>query len=174
MAEPRAFAEYAMASPEGSRPLDLWVWRAGRGRVTGAAEDAHLGPKGREGDSPGDFDAPNSVNARSGSRPFQAGDAPVQAPAAEPGATAPGRVLLSSSPGRTEVEAKSHRTDGRWVVVLSRALRGLDADDVALLPGREVRFGLSTLDGVARDHNAVAGPVRLLLVDRPALQTPKE
>jgi hypothetical protein len=174
MAEPRAFAEYAMVAPEGSAPLDLWVWRAGRGRVGGVAEDAHLGPKGREGDSPGDFDAPNSTNARSGGRPYQAGDTPIQAPVPEPGATAPGRVLLPSAPGRTEVASWSHRAEGRWAVVLSRTLRGRDAGDVEFIPGREYRFGLSTLDGVVKDHNAVAGPVRLVLVDRRALKAPKE
>lgn len=174
MAEPRAFAEYAMAAPTGSLPLDLWVWRAGRGPRGGAAEDARLGPEGRDGDGPGDFDAPNSAEARAGGQPFQAGDAPLETPPPGPGATAPGRVLLPSPPGRTEVSATLSRSEGRWAVVLSRRLRGLDADDVSFAPGHDQWLGISTLDGVAKDHNAVADPIRLVLVDRATLVAAKE
>lgn len=174
MAEPRAFAEYAMVAPAGGPALDLWVWRAGRGPAGGAAEDAHLGPDGRQGDGPGDFDAPNSVAARAGGPPFQVGDAPLEAPAPGPGAAAPGRRLLPAPPGRTEVGSSSSRAEGRWVVVLWRSLRGLDAGDVAFAPGREQWLGLSTLDGVVKDHNAVSAPIRLVLVDRAALVASKE
>ena len=59
-------------------------------------------------------------------------------------------------------------------MIFSRALRGRDPDDVVFRAGGEVAFGLATLDGVAKDHNAVAHPIRVLLVDPSTLKGVKE
>jgi hypothetical protein len=171
VAGPRAFADYAMASPAGATPLDFWVWRAGRGRIGGMADDGRLGPQGREGDGPGDLFIPNSVRARTGADgAFSPGDTPWEAPEPEPGAQAPAYLALPGPAGRIEVSGHGERGRGTWRVTISRALLGTDPEDVRFTPGREYVFGLATLDGVEIDHNAVAGPIRMVLVERSTLR----
>ncbi|MBI5441947.1 MAG: hypothetical protein HY900_12135 [Deltaproteobacteria bacterium] len=175
MEGPRAYADYVMVSPPGTPPLDLWIWRSGRGRVGGMAEDARLTATGRLGDGAGEWFAPNSLRASSSApNAFGPGDTPLEAPAPAPGALAPAFRLLPVPSGRSEVEGRGSRGRGTWRVTLSRRLRGLDPDDVAFAPGQELRFGLSTLDGVVKDHNAVSAPIHLVLVDPAALTNPKE
>lgn len=170
VAGPRAFADYRMASPAGDGPLDFWIWRAGRGRPGGLADDGRLGPDGRQGDQPGELFEPNSVRARNGAADaFGPGDAPWEAPDPEPGAVAPAYRLVGPSGDRLEVEARGERLRGRWRLTVSRALRGSGPEDVALEEGREYAFGLALLDGVEKDHTAVPDPVRLVLVDRGAI-----
>ncbi len=170
----RAFADYRMAAPAGADDQDLWVWRAGRGEVGGAAEDARLTADGRQGDGPGELYEANSVHAPGGQHlPFGPGDAPREAPAPEPGARAPGyRRLDSAPPGRLEVAARAERGRGTWRVTLSRARTGTDPEDLRFGPGQEVAFGLALLDGVNRDHLAVPDPVYLVLVDPSSLPRP--
>jgi hypothetical protein len=55
------------------------------------------------------------------------------------------------------------------VLTLSRGFTGSDPGDVGFAPGTEVVFGLAVLDGVEKDHVAVPVPIRLVLVDPPAL-----
>lgn len=165
VAGPRAFADYRMASPEGADPLDFWVWRAGRARPGGLAEDGRLGTEGRRGDLPGELFEPNSVRARSGATDvFGVGDRPWEAPAPEPGAFAAAYRVVAPAEDRLEVEARGERLRGRWRLTVSRSLRGSAADDVVLEAGRQYAFGLALLDGVEKDHTAVPEPIRLLLV----------
>jgi len=166
MAGPRAFADYRMATPQGGGPLDFWVWRAGRGGRAGTVEDGRLTAKGREGDAPGELFEPNSARARAEvGDVFGSGDRPWDAPAPEPGARAPGFLVVDPSPGRGEVEAQVARGRGTWRLTLSRRLLGQDSEDVRFEPGGEVAFGLAILDGVEKDHTAVPAPIRLILVD---------
>lgn len=166
MVGPRGLADYAMGEVPGGGVLDFWTWRAGRGTKGGCADDGRLGPRGFEGDGPGSLFGPNSVRARAGAAgSFEPGDAPYWAPAGAPGATAPGELLLEAPPGRSEVRGEGVRGRGGWTVTLSRALRGLDPGDVEFVVGKDVVFGLSLFDGVAKDHNAVSAPLRLVLVD---------
>ena len=158
MAGAGALPDYRMATPAPWGALDLWVWKAGWGRVTGVAEDMELGPEGRRPDRPGERFV---LNRASGG-----GDAPLVAPDPEPGAEAPAFLDRGAGPGRTEVSARGRWDRGRWVVTFSRALRGRDPGDVVLEPGGLYRLGLALLDGVSEDHNAVAEPVTLWLVPR--------
>ena len=164
MAGERAFADYAMMAP-GKETQDFWIWRAGRGSFAGAAEDGRLTPEGREGDGPGPFEQPNSARAVGEEvGAFSQGDSPLQAPSPQPGATAPGSLLVTQGPGRLEVQAASHWEQGRWTLTLSRPLTGSEAEDATFRAGGEYRFGLAVLDGVSLDHNAARAPVRLYLV----------
>ncbi len=158
MAGPGTLADYRMAAPPSWGVLDLWVWKAGWGRVAGTADDMGLGPEGREPDRPGKRFVPNRVD--------DGGQAPLRAPDPEPGAEAPAFLDRGAEPGRTEVSGEGRWDRGRWVVTFSRALRGRDPGDVALEPGGLYRVGLAFLDGVSEDHNAVAAPVMLWLVPR--------
>jgi hypothetical protein len=170
MAGPRAIADYRMAAPAGEPPLDFWIWRPGRGTPEGLAEDGRLGPGGWEGDGPGELFGPNSVRAMAGKPDaFGLGDRPWEAPPPEPGARAPGHRLVNVDPGRLEVQAEAYRRRGAWVLTLSRAFTGSDPGDVRVAPGQEAVFGLAVLDGVEKDHVAVPVPIRLVLVDPPAL-----
>ena len=169
MAGKRAFADYRMAAPDGTE-MDFWVWRAGRGRPGGMAEDASLDSRGRSGDAPGELYVSNSLRSYLGQPDaFGAGDAPWKAVDPEPGARAPAFLPNEPTPGWIEVEAMGARGRGAWRVTLSRDLTPVDAGDLIFQEGGEYRFGLAVLDGVQRDHLAVPMPVRLVLVKRSSL-----
>ncbi|GAB6063104.1 ethylbenzene dehydrogenase-related protein [Deferrisoma palaeochoriense] len=157
MAGPRAFADYRMATPAAWGRLDLWEWKAGWGRPGGEADDLSLGPGGREPDAPGDRFVENRVPE---------GDGPAEAPDPEPGARAPAFLDRADAPGRMEVKAEGRWRRGRWTVTFRRALRGIDPEDVRLVPGGVYPVGIALLDGVNEDHNAVPDPVFLWLVPR--------
>jgi hypothetical protein len=164
MAGVRGFADFRMATKP-KEALDFWIWRSGRARDGGFAEDALLTDQGRVGKAATELFAPNSLREWDKTAPpFSEGDTPRQAPDPEPGATAPGYLLTGSTAGRTQVDAVGRHERGVWEVTLSRPLKGVDATDATFAPGQETRFGLALLDGVAKDHNAVNTPVHLLLV----------
>ncbi len=165
-AGPMAFVDYRMATPPAWGTLDLWVWKAGWGRVAGAADDMGLGPAGRQPDRPGERFPPNLAE--------DGGGGPLRVPRAEPGAEAPAFLDRGAQPGRDEVRAQGRWDGGRWEVTFSRALRGRDPGDVVLEPGGLYRVGLAFLDGVSEDHNAVPDPVRLWLVPRGRLVPGRE
>jgi len=128
-------------------------------------DDGRLGPDGRQGDRPGELFEPNSLRARRGQADvFGAGDRPWEAPAPEPGAFAAAYRVAGAAQDRLEVDGRGERLRGRWRLTISRALRGLAADDVVLEPGRTYAIGLALLDGVEKDHMAVPEPIRLVLV----------
>lgn len=168
----RAFADYGMGAPEG-RAYDFWVWRAGRDRLSGTVEDAVLVADGRRGDADGPFETPNSRrygkggDAEEGS--FAEGDAPVNA-VPSPEGLIPGYFTTSRAPGSLEVEGQGVNAEGRWTLTLSRALKGSDPADAGFTKGGSYFFGLALLDGVVRDHNAVARPIRLELVVPPPVR----
>ncbi len=173
MAGDRGFADYMMRTPDQAR-LDFWIWRAGRGDgiKAGGVEDGYLGPEGKEGDTPGEFEKPNStLAAQEGCELFGEGDQPLVAPEGGPGMTAPGYLIVDDSAGRNEVDAVASHTDGQWVLTLSRDLTPLDLGDVVFTAGVEYQFGLALLDGVALDHNAVNMPVTLVVVDPDRITT---
>lgn len=162
----KSSAEFSMVAPEGSA-ADFWIWRSGRARPGGMAEDATLTPKGKAADglSKDPLFIPNSNRAKKGlPEAFYPGDLPIAFPIPEPRASAMGYILAEDAPGRTEVDARGEYSSGRWVLTLARPLKTSSPEDVTFAPGGEYQFGLAILDGVALDHNATRKPLHLTLV----------
>ena len=70
------------------------------------------------------------------------------------------------SGSRADVVAESRHVNGRWVVILRRALNTGDARDVVFVPGDEVgvAFGLALMDHTLYEHYASPGHERLVLM----------
>ena len=157
--------------------LDLWNWKAARTAPFGFADDRYLDHRGMHGDTPGEIFSENSQHRLSGSadlRPFTDGDSPIydaeRVPADEgfrpPGTLAPGYLVKQPVAGRADVLAVSNHEDGRWTVVLRRALRTGDPHDVVFVPGDKVgvAFGMALMDHSLYEHYASSTVERLVLL----------
>lgn len=157
----RAFADYAMAADGAEN--DFWIWRAGRGGVSGSVEDGRLTQEGKMPDGNVEYEIPNSMAASKGKDApgvFGEEDGPKI-----PGENfTPGYLIAAADPGTLEVTGEATRRDGVWTLTLSRGLKGLDPGDVTFVPGGEYSFGMAVLDGVAKDHNAVSKGITIKLV----------
>ena len=159
--------------------LDLWNWRAGRTARFGFADDRTLSFKGMEGDTPGEIFLENS-RARSESSTkieiFGAGDTPVYdqdgrsigkefRPA---GSSAPGYISGRPVGSRADVAAVTAYQDGRWIVILRRALQTADRRDVVFTPAQPagVAFGLSIMDDTLKEHYASLSTEHLVLLPK--------
>jgi len=159
--------------------LDLWNWKAGRTARFGFADDRTLAFKGMEGDVPGEIFLENS-RARSEGQGnieiFGAGDTPVYdqegrsigkefRPA---GSVAPGYISARPVGSRADVMAVSEYRNGRWIVILRRALQTADPRDVVFTPGEMtgVAFGLSIMDDTIKEHYASITTEHLVLLPR--------
>jgi hypothetical protein len=159
--------------------LDLWQWRAERTGRYGFADDRFIDQRGIQGDLPGDLFRENSqaVFDKSGLvAPFAEGDRPIYDGEGEavdrrfrpPGNTAPGYMTERPVGSRADIVADSSYQQGRWVVVLRRALDTGDPRDARFVPGdmAGVPFGLAIMDHTVRDHYASASAERLVLLPR--------
>ncbi len=168
----KSSADYAMAAQKGEA-ADFWIWRAGKARVGGMAEDANLTDEGKVSDdnSKKELFQPNSARAsKKIEGAFQSGDQPLSAPKPEPGAVAMGYLLDESDPARMEVAALGSYEEGRWSLTVSRTLKG-GAGDLSFEAGKSYKFGLAILDGVALDHNAARKPITVTLVDKASTES---
>lgn len=159
--------------------LDLWNWKAGRTARFGFADDRTLTFKGMEGDVPGEIFLENS-RARSEGQGnieiFGAGDMPLYdqegrsigkefRPA---GAMAPGYIRARPVGSRADVAAVSEYRNGRWSVILRRALQTPDHRDVVFTPGKTigVAFGLAIMDDTIKEHYASITTEHLVLLPK--------
>jgi hypothetical protein len=160
------------------RWLDLWNWKAARTARLGFADDRYLDAEGMRGDVAGEIFQPNSKVALdpAGQEVFAEDDQPLydaeRAPAPEgfhpPGSTAPGYLVERPVGNRADVSALSRYEDGRWIVVLRRALDTGDPHDVIFIPGDRVgvSFGLSLMDHSRFEHYASGTVEQLVLLPR--------
>jgi hypothetical protein len=80
----------------------------------------------------------------------------------EAGAVIPGYILTPLTGSRGDISATGTWADGKWTVVLMRALDTGNEWDVALTPGTPQNFGMSVHhEGRGSQHKAV--PVALTL-----------
>lgn len=156
--------------------LDLWNWKADRTARYGFADDRYLDQEGMHGDVPGEIFQANSRfrQENSAANPFDKDDQPIydaeRQPAGEGfhpvGSRTPGWLVERPGGGRADVSATSEHRDGRWVVVLRRALHTGDPHDVTFTPGDAagIEFGLAVMDHTLFEHYASAAPERLVLL----------
>ena len=159
--------------------FDLWNWKAGRTARFGFADDRTIGFKGMEGDTPGEIFLENSRVRSEGTgtaQVFGVGDAPIYdqdrkfigkefRPA---GSVAPGYITERPVGSRADIAAVSEYRDGRWIVILRRALQTADRRDVTFTPGQTagVAFGLSIMDDTIKEHYASIATEHLVLLPK--------
>ena len=159
--------------------LDLWNWKAGRTARFGFADDRTLSFKGMEGDTPGEIFLENS-RARTESSAkigiFGVGDTPIYdqdgrsigkefRPA---GSVAPGYISERPVGSRADVAAVTEYRNGRWIVILRRALQTADRRDVVFTPAKPagIAFGLSIMDDTLKEHYASISTEHLVLLPK--------
>lgn len=156
--------------------VDLWNWKADRTARNGFADDRYLDDQGMVADVPGKIFRPNSVSLRSGAEPFSEDDSPLYDDENRPidarfrlaGESAPGYLVDPPAGGRGDVAAISRYENGRWTVVLRRALDTGDSRDVVFIPEDQagVAFGLSIMDNTLDQHYASTTEERMVLLSR--------
>ncbi len=157
--------------------FDLWNWKAGRTGHLAFADDRYVDLAGMHGDLPGELFHPNSqarVRPQEGTEIFAAGDRPLYDNDGKSVAgqtltifsRAPGYLVDRPSGDRADVTARASWTDGRWTVILRRALLTGSSHDAQFTAGAagEINFGVSLMDNSLYEHYASTVPLSLVLV----------
>jgi hypothetical protein len=161
--------------------LDLWNWKAGRTAHLAFADDRYIDQNGMQGDTPGEIFHPNALQP---TRPeevpemFGPGDRPLYDfdGKAQEGQTptlfsrAPGYLTDRPAGDRADVVARSDWQDGRWTVVLRRALDTGSPRDARFAGGEAaaISFGLALMDNSLFEHYASTLPQSLVLLPEDA------
>lgn len=156
---------------------DLWHWKAERTGRLGFADDRTVDLEGMHGDLPGEIFRENSVAAShtdSDVLPFSEQDQPlVDADGLPPeerfhaaGSTAPGYLTEMPKGSRADIAASMNWENGRWTVILHRALKTSDPRDVVFVPGdtKGIPFGLAVMDHTLNEHYASTTQESLVLL----------
>lgn len=84
---------------------------------------------------------------------FAGEEVPISTSSLEPGTVIPGYIVAPMVGSRGDISAIGFWENGRWVVVMMRALDTGHDDDVVFVPPRPVPFGVSLMDdGGGLDH----------------------
>lgn len=145
--------------------LDFWNWKAQRTSRYGFADDRYLDSEGMHGNVSGELFVENSRTRleKGDLPPFAEGDAPIYDAEGLPvvkkfrpaGSTAPGYLTERPTGGRADVAAFTTWANGRWTVILRRALETGDHRDATFMPGgKALFFGLSVMDHTLNEHYA--------------------
>jgi hypothetical protein len=162
-----------MGTESADLSYDLWHWKAARTNPVGQSDDQWVGvladpadmESSRYGDAKESGGYKDNVNEAGDGPAFMHGqDATAQfiltgqEVALDPtaltgGAVVPGFVIAPAVGSRGDVTANGVWQDGKWVVVLMRALDTGHEDDVTFTPPKAYPFGLGvTDDGGGTDH----------------------
>ena len=156
--------------------LDLWNWKAGRTGRLAFADDRFVDAKGMQGDQPGELFHANSlfqVRPQIEDEIFGPGDRPlydfdgnaIDGQLATVFSRAPGYLTDPPAGDRAHIRASAVWQDGRWVLILQRALITQSARDVQFEPSlsRGYSFGLALMDNSLYEHYASTLPLDLVL-----------
>ncbi|MCL4301462.1 MAG: hypothetical protein KJ077_37525 [Anaerolineae bacterium] len=159
---------------------DIWQWQAARTNPVGQASDEWLGTrpdeksKARRGDKRESGGAALNRNEEKTAPAFMhstdlassyllAGqEAPVDPAKLTPDMLLPGYIISPFVGSAGDISAQGQWADGKWVVVLMRALNTTHEDDVTLTPPKPLPFGLAITDD-AGDHNHTVSQEALTL-----------
>ena len=167
------YEEWWMGSDDESVRYDNWHWKSARTNAAGYADDQWWNvladptnfESSRRNDAKESGGYADNVNdEKSGPRYMSKNGATAQIimageevdlnlTALSPGDVIPGYVLSKPIGSRGDVEANGVWSDGKWVVVLRRALDTGHEDDAAFTVGKPVPFGVSVVNnGGGVDH----------------------
>jgi hypothetical protein len=82
--------------------------------------------------------------------------APIDMSKIKAGAIIPGSILAPYTGSRGDVVAKGTYADGKWVVVLTRALNTGNNDDAVLTPPKPMPFGVALFNNAGDVDHTVA------------------
>lgn len=171
-----------MGSDDPNLTYDVWQAKSTRTLPAGYVDDKWWGvledpasiDSSRHGDAK-DSGGEKNNNTEDGSGPaFMSpsgpGPQPIMAAEAVPldmarlaaGDMIQGYLLEKPVGSRGDVEANATWADGKWVVVLRRALDTGHGDDVKFSPPKQVPFGMAVLNGVGGLNHTVAPDVLTL------------
>ncbi len=180
---PRAEAieKWYMITPDAAARADNWHWKAARTNPTGQADDKYL--TGTLTD-PNDVESANKSDAKEsgGYVDNKAKDAAAPAMMLDPAKKAslgspfilvseatnidisrmkagdklPRELLAAFKGSRGDIEAKGVWSNGRWVVVLRRALNTGHEDDVSFQVGKAYPFGLAVFDNAGGVNHTIS------------------
>ncbi|HEY3341047.1 MAG TPA: ethylbenzene dehydrogenase-related protein [Anaerolineae bacterium] len=165
--------------------IDMWQWQSAATNPAGYDDDGWWGTKplitsttGRADDknTGGGPVANNAIagNTKDGGPAFVnvsgtdahyilAGQqAPIDMSKIKAGAIIPGSILAPYTGSRGDVAAKGTYTDGKWVVVLTRALNTGNSDDAVLIPSKQMPFGVALFNNAGDVNHTVAPDVLTL------------
>jgi Ethylbenzene dehydrogenase len=170
-----------MGTDTADTKIDLWQWQSAATNPVNQADDQWWGPKpvitsttGRQNDK---LDSGGSkTNAtKDGKAPafvskngldvhyLLAGDeVAIDLSKIASGAIIPGSILSPFKGSRGDISAQGTYANGKWVVVISRALNTGHDDDAVLTPPKPMPFGLAVFDN-SGDLNHVVAPDVLTL-----------
>lgn len=169
-------AKWWMGSESADVTYDLWHWKAARTGPVGQSDDQWVGtledPADMESSRHGDKKdsggyADNLNEAKDGPAFMHSTDlaakvikkgeeVAIDTAKLTSGAVVPGFVIEPAVGSRGDVTASGIHADGKWVVVLVRALDTSNGDDVTFSPPKAYPFGLAvTDDGGGTDHTVV-------------------
>ncbi len=174
--------EWWMGSDSDDVTYDVWHWKASRTNPAGYADDKWWGPQtdptvygkgSRHGDAKEsgsytsnaneDSTAPLMMSVNGPNLPVMAGEEmPVDTALLKAGDIIPGEILARPIGSRGDVDANGVWQDGKWVVVMRRALDTGNPDDIVFRPGRRVPFGMAVLDNAGGDEHHVDAEVLIL------------
>lgn len=152
---------------------DLWHWKSTRTNLVGQSDDQWVSDlidptnveSPRRGDAKESGGYKDNINETKDGPAFMHPSDPaalyvpmgeevaIDTSALEPGAVIPGFLLAPAVGSRGDLAANGVWADGKWVVVIMRALDTGHDDDVIFTPPKVYPFGLSiTNDGGGLDH----------------------
>jgi hypothetical protein len=171
-----------MGSESESTRYDVWEWLAARTNPVGQAEDGWWGSltdpnnpdSSRHGDAlegggyqdnvAEDKRGPAFMPGTDPASPFifMGQEGPVDTTILHSGEAVPGYLLAPFVGSRGDISAQGRWLEGKWVVVLQRALDTGYEDDTALIPGKRLPFGLAVMDNKNGINHTVAPIVAIL------------
>lgn len=158
--------DWWMGSENPDERYDQWRWESARTNPVGQADDKWLGTRtsapgiasahyadaaesgGYKLNANEDNTGPAFMNGKDPTSPFifAGEEVPIDTSALSPGAVVPGYILLPSVGSRGDLAVKGIWSNGKWVVVIRRALNTGHDDDVVFIPPKPVPFGVSVID----------------------------
>jgi hypothetical protein len=153
-----------MASDSEDVTYDNWHWKSARTNAVGYADDQWWGLKGDDEDTGRKNDTRDSGGyannaVEDGSGPafmssestevnfiFKGKEIPIDTAALKVGDRIPAFVIEPAVGSRGDVQALGSWQDGKWVLVMRRALNTGNDDDVEFIVGKPLPFGMSVID----------------------------
>jgi hypothetical protein len=180
-ADTEKIEEWWMGSTNPDERYDQWHWKSTLTNPVGQADDrwlgiqadptdmasAHYGDAKEGGGEKANVNeektGPAFMNGRDPTSPFifAGEEIPIDISALSPGTIVPGYILSPFVGSRGDVAAKGTWSDGKWTVLIRRALNTGHDDDVVFTPPKPVPFGVAVMDNNSYKHMVVPKVVTL-------------
>lgn len=167
-----------MGSEDGNVTYDNWHWTSALTNPVGYADDnwwgesdGDTGRKDDESDGGGfvsnatdDQSGPAFMSSEGTTATFiiKGQEVPIDTSTLKSGDAIPAYVLERATGSRGDIEASGTYQDGKWTVVMRRALDTGNDDDVAFIPGKRIPFGMSVTDNGGGAKHKVNGDLLVL------------